>query len=231
MSSTSPRTILLAGASRGLGLGLAREFLRRGWHVIATARTPDSAGSLQDLHRTHADLLTIAPLDIANSASIAALSGALGRRPIDVVFVVAGMSTQRDTALQDMAPDAIALEFITNATAPIVLAETLLPNLPETGTVAFMTSILGSIASNAGGGMDVYRASKAALNMLGANFAIRHKNRPVLLLHPGWVRTHMGGSSAPVDVETSARGLADQIEYAKKPGIGYLDYQGQKLPW
>jgi NAD(P)-dependent dehydrogenase (short-subunit alcohol dehydrogenase family) len=231
MSSASPRTILLAGASRGLGLGLSREFLRRGWHVIATARAPDSASSLQDLHRTHADRLTIQPLDIANPASIAALAASIGHRLIDVLFVVAGMSTQRDTPLQDMAADAITLEFLTNATAPVALAETLLPNLPETGTVAFMTSILGSIASNAGGGMDIYRASKAALNMLGVNFAIRHKSHPVLLLHPGWVRTDMGGSDAPLDVQTSAHGLADQIEHTTKPGIAYLDYQGQKLPW
>jgi NAD(P)-dependent dehydrogenase (short-subunit alcohol dehydrogenase family) len=231
MSSATPHTIVLAGASRGLGLGLAREFLRRGHDVIATARTPESAGGLLELHRSHAERLTIHTLDIADPASIAALPRKLEGRRLDTLFVVAGMNSQRDTLLQDMAPEAIALEFITNATAPIVLAETLLPMMSERGTVAFMTSILGSIASNAGGGMDVYRASKAALNMLGANFALRHKSRPVLLLHPGWVRTDMGGSNAPLDVQTSASGLADQIEHTTKPGIAYLDYQGQKLPW
>jgi len=231
MSATHPRTILLAGASRGIGLGLARVFLHRGWRVIATARTPNAAAGLQALHADHADRLSIEALDVASPASIQALAGRLAVGHIDVLFVVAGISGQRDARLSDIPPETIALEFITNATGPVALAETLLPHLAHNGTVAFMTSILGSIASNAGGGIDLYRASKAALNMLAVNFSIRHKTRPVLLLHPGWVRTEMGGSSAPVEVETSARGLADQIVAAHKPGIQYLDYQGQKLPW
>jgi NAD(P)-dependent dehydrogenase (short-subunit alcohol dehydrogenase family) len=225
------KTVLLAGATRGIGLGLVREFLGHGWHVIATARDPHKAGALHDMRRDHADRLVIEILDVADLASIKALGARLGGQTIDVLFVIAGISSQRDTPVQEIAPQAVAQEFITNATGPVALAETLLPALAEGGTVAFLTSILGSIASNAGGGVDLYRASKAALNMLAVNFSIRHKRHPVLLLHPGWVRTDMGGSSAPVDVETSARGLFQQIETAKKPGIVYLDYQGQKLPW
>jgi NAD(P)-dependent dehydrogenase (short-subunit alcohol dehydrogenase family) len=231
MTNTHPHTILLAGATRGIGLGLVREFLGHGWQVIATARNPQKADALHDLQRTHTDRLDIETLDVADPASVKALATQLGPRKIDVLFVVAGISTQRDTPVQNIAPEAVAHEFITNATGPIALAETLLPCLIEGGAVAFMTSILGSIASNAGGGMDLYRASKAALNMLAVNFSIRQKHRPVLLLHPGWVRTEMGGSSAPVDVQTSVKGLYQQIEAAKKPGIAYLDYQGQKLPW
>jgi NAD(P)-dependent dehydrogenase (short-subunit alcohol dehydrogenase family) len=231
MSSPQPHTILLAGASRGLGLGLAREYLRRGWAVIATARRPEAAHELLALAQDHPDRLTIETLDVADAGSVKALASQLAGRQIDVLFVVAGVSANKDVAIQDIAPEAIAQEFITNATAPVALAEVLLPLLPPGGPVAFMTSILGSLASNAGGGLDTYRASKAALNMLALNFSIRHKARPVLLLHPGWVRTEMGGSSAPVDVETSARGLADRIEHAQKPGIAYLDYQGQTLPW
>jgi len=231
MSSAQPHTILLAGASRGLGLGLAREYLRRGWAVIATARRPEAARDLQALAQDHSGRLTVEALDIADPGSVKALAARLAARRIDVLFVVAGVSANKETAIQDIAPQAIAQEFITNATAPVALAEVVLPLLRPGAAVAFMTSILGSLASNAGGGLDTYRASKAALNMLAVNFSIRHKDRPVLLLHPGWVRTEMGGSSAPVDVETSARGLADQIAHATKPGIAYLDYQGQTLPW
>jgi NAD(P)-dependent dehydrogenase (short-subunit alcohol dehydrogenase family) len=231
MTNPLPQTILLAGATRGLGLGLVQEFLGRGWHVIATARSPDKATALHDIQRSHADRLSIETLDVAEAASIKALAAKLGGRKIDVLFVVAGISSQRDTPIEENPPEAIAREFITNATGPVALAERLLPAMTEGGTVAFMTSLLGSIASNAGGGIDLYRASKAALNMLAVNFSIRHKSRPVLLLHPGWVRTEMGGSNAPVDVETSAKGLAQQIEAAKKPGIAYLNYQGQRLPW
>jgi NAD(P)-dependent dehydrogenase (short-subunit alcohol dehydrogenase family) len=229
--SHSPRSIFLAGASRGLGLGLAGEFLGRGWNVIATARRPDKAPDLQSLQAAHAGRLRIETLDIASPASIKALGLALAGQRIDVLFVVAGISTQVDTPIQDLPAAQIGQEFITNATAPIVLAETLLGQISPGGTVAFMTSILGSLASNAGGGMDIYRASKAALNMMAMNFALRHKDRPVRLIHPGWVRTEMGGKSAPLDVATSARGMADLIERDTKPGLAYLDYQGQKLPW
>jgi NAD(P)-dependent dehydrogenase (short-subunit alcohol dehydrogenase family) len=227
----SPHTILLAGASRGLGLGLAREYLARGWHVIATARHPGKAEALQLLAQDNAGRLSIETLDIADPDSIKALAGALGGQTIDALFVVAGISQQGDMKLQDVPVAQIAQEFVTNATAPIVLAETLLGQISPGGSIVFMTSILGSLASNAGGGMDIYRASKAALNMMAMNFALRHKDRPVRLMHPGWVRTDMGGDNAPVDVPTSARGMADQITRDTRPGLAYLDYQGQKLPW
>ncbi len=226
-----PKTILLAGASRGLGLGLAAEFLNRGWNVIASARAPDAATGLQALHRSHADRLSLATLDIASPDSIKSFAGALSGRTIDVVFVVAGISSQRDTPIEDAPLDKVALEFITNAAGPIALAAAVLAHTPPTGTVAFMTSLLGSIASNAGGGLDLYRASKAALNMLAVNFSLRHKTRPVLLIHPGWVRTDMGGENAPLDIATSAKGMADVIEAAHRPGVAYVDYRGEKLPW
>ena len=232
MSQTvSPRSIVLAGASRGLGLGLAGEFLGRGWRVVGTARHPAQATDLQKLRTAHPDRLRIETLDIASTESIKALGAALAGERIDVLFVVAGINTQADTPLADVPAARIGAEFVTNATAPIVLAETLLGQVTPGGTVAFMTSILASLASNAGGGMDVYRASKAALNMMAMNFSLRHKDRPVRLIHPGWVRTEMGGKSAPLDVATSVRGMAEVIERDNRPGLAYLDYQGQKLPW
>ena len=227
-----PKTILLAGASRGLGLGLAAEYLDRGWHVIATARAPDAATDLASLSAAHPGRLTVEQLDVADPASVAALAHRLQGRGVDALFVVAGISTNSNALIQDVPQPDIAREFITNSTAPIALAEALQPNLAPGATVAFMTSILGSIASNAGGGMELYRASKSALNMLASCYALRHKATPVLLIHPGWVRTELGGPNAPVDVPTSARGMADTIaHHATKPGLAYLDYQGSKLPW
>ena len=226
------KTILLAGASRGLGLGLVQEYLARGWNVIATARTPDKAGDLAKLHAEHGDRLTVEELDVADTASVHALASRLGSRTLDVLFVVAGISTNSQVPAHQVGQDDVAKEFITNATGPIALAEALQARLAPDATVAFMTSILGSVASNAGGGMELYRASKAALNMLGSCYALRHKGTPVLLLHPGWVRTELGGANAPVDVPTSVRGLADVIANQDgKAGIAYLDYQGNKLPW
>jgi NAD(P)-dependent dehydrogenase (short-subunit alcohol dehydrogenase family) len=225
-------TILLAGASRGLGLGLASEYLGRGWHVIATARTPDTATGLAQLKAKYPDHLIVETLDVADPASAQALAERLATTTLDVLFVVAGVSGHSGKPVHQVPHAEIAHEFITNATSPIALAEALHASLTPQTTIAFMTSILGSIGSNAGGGMELYRATKAALNMLASCYALRHKASAVLLLHPGWVRTELGGEAAPLDVATSVRGLADVVAWhGVKPGISYLDYQGNRLPW
>ncbi len=227
--SQQAKTILLAGASRGLGLGLTEEYLSRGWQVIATARHPDRAEGLAKLK---GDRLTVEQLDVTDPASVRALAGRLRGRKLDVLFVVAGISSNSQTPIQEVSHEEAAREFITNSVSPVALAEALQASLAPGATVAFMTSVLGSIGSNDSGSWELYRASKAALNMLATCYALRHKDGPVLLLHPGWVRTEMGGEAAPLDVPTSVRGLADVIAgQAGKPGAAYLDYTGAKLPW
>lgn len=231
-TDTPPKTILLAGASRGLGLGLVREYLAHGWSVVATARDPSKATELATLHGANPGKLRIETLDVADPASVAALAKTLAGTTLDVIFVVAGMNAYSDTPIHEVPPADAAREFLTNAQAPVSLAEALVPHAAPGAAIVLMTSILGSVASNAGGGMELYRATKAALNMLGSCFALRHKTMPVLLLHPGWVRTDMGGASAPLDVETSVAGLYRVIsERRSKPGLAYLDYQGHVLPW
>jgi NAD(P)-dependent dehydrogenase (short-subunit alcohol dehydrogenase family) len=225
-------TILLAGASRGLGLGLARAYLEQGWTVVATARDPAAASGLTELAALHGERLRVEKLDITSADDGRALAQALAGTKLDVVFVVAGMHIEQDTPIADVKPEAAALEFLTNAIGPVALGDRLAGVAAPGATYVFMTSILGSIASNAGGSVDLYRASKAALNMLGSCFALRHRENPVLLLHPGWVRTEMGGSAAPLDIETSVRGMVAVIAARRgKPGLAYLDYQGKTLPW
>ncbi len=227
-----PGTILLAGANRGLGLGLAEAYAGQGWQVIATARSPVKAPQLETLRAGHAGRVTVEQLDVADPASVTALAGRLGGHKLDVLFVVAGVGSHHANGVREVAHEEVARMFVTNATAPVALAESLQDHLAPNATVVFMTSLMGSIASNAGGGMEMYRASKAALNMLASCYALRQKSRPVLLLHPGWVRTDMGGDNAPLDVPTSVAGMLDVVAgRAGKPGIAYLDYQGQKLPW
>jgi NAD(P)-dependent dehydrogenase (short-subunit alcohol dehydrogenase family) len=122
----------------------------------------------------------------------------------------------------------------TNALAPIRIAERLLPRVADGGTVAFMSSVLGSIGENTSGGYDLYRISKASLNMLARGFAAtaaKDRRITVLNLHPGWVRTDMGGSAAPLSVEDSVRGLADVLETRRSAKHLYLDYQGREIPW
>ncbi len=228
----APKTILLAGANRGLGLGLVREYLGRGWHVVATARDPAAASELATLAQAHGDALTVERLDVADPASVRALASRFSGRALDVLFVVAGMNGHAGKPIHEVPQADIAREFLVNSSSPVALAEALESALAPHAAVAFMTSTLGSIAGNTSGGYELYRGTKAALNMFAASYALRHAGRPVLLLHPGWVRTDMGGPSAPLDVETSVKGLAQVIEqHANRAGVAYLDYQGKTLPW
>ncbi len=220
-------TILLIGASRGLGLGLAKEYLSRGWNVIATARNPAQAPGLTEL----GGKLRIEKFDVTDPNAPAALRSALGDTKLQVLFVVAGQASTGYVPIHVVPPDVAAQEFLTNSVAPPTVAEALLPLLAPGGTVVFMTSRLGSLALS-DGGMELYNASKAALNMLAIGFAKRHTDRRVLLMHPGWVRTEMGGENAPLDIETSVRGMANVIDtHAKGTGIAYVDYTGAKIPW
>ena len=223
------QTILLLGASRGLGLGLAREYLARGWRVIATAR--DSAAELEALAKTNKNL-RIERVDIADTDSVAELRDTLGDEKLDLLFVVAGISGSVPTPLHQVSPDEAARVFLVNAYFPIAAAEAFMDLLKPAGTVAFMSSRLGSIELNDYGSWETYRLSKAALNMGSRSFFHRHAEHAVLSISPGWVRTDMGGSSATFDVETSCRNVADAIaRHAGKPGNRYVNYDGAELPW
>lgn len=227
----SHQTALLLGASRGLGLGLAREYLARGWRVIATAR--GHAAPLGALASEADGRLRIEHVDIADLDGIAALREALAGETLDLLFVVAGISGSIPKPLHEVAPDEAARVYLINAYYPIAAAQALSPLLKAGGTVAFMSSMLGSIASNVGRtDWETYRTSKAALNMGARSFANRHPRHPVLCVAPGWVRTDMGGPTATFDVETSCRNVANAIEkHSMEPGHRYVNYDGSELPW
>jgi NAD(P)-dependent dehydrogenase (short-subunit alcohol dehydrogenase family) len=225
----SQKSALIVGASRGLGLGLVETFLARGWRVTATQRTPSA-----QLGRLSAEALRIETADIDDDAGVAALHDRLAGQRFDLIFVVAGVATQAHDPLHAV-PRAVAAQvFLTNAISPIRFAEAFLDRLAPGGSLALMSSVLGSVSLNDSGGWETYRASKAALNTLARSFEIRHRaeNLSVLILHPGWVRTEMGGAEADIDVATSVTGLADVItDRLGRPGAHYLDYTGKTLPW
>jgi len=226
--ASPPRTALLVGASRGLGLGLARAYLARGWRVIATARADDAA--LRALGPR--DRLVIEHVDIADRSAVSALRARLGQERIDLLFVVAGISGPIEEPIHAIAPEVVARVYLTNAYYPLCCAEAFADRLAPQGTIAFMSSFLGSIASNEDAGWETYRASKAALNMLAHNFAVRHPGHCVLSISPGWVRTDMGGPEAPLDVDTSVNAVADVIEARRgQTGHAYVHYDGHELPW
>lgn len=224
------RNALIIGASRGIGLGLAGEFLSRGWRVTATQRT---ASPELDAKRSD-PRLSIANVDITNPGEVGALAGALAGQKFDLLFLNAGIMAARGQPIGDVAEAEIMHVLLTNAVAPVRAADKLIGLVAPSGTIAFMTSILGSIANNLDGRMELYRASKAALNSLSRSFAARHaaEGFTVLSLHPGVVRTSMGGPSAPLDIPTSVRGLADVLErrHGSKTHV-FVDYQDRTIPW
>jgi len=222
------RSALLIGASRGLGLGLAQVFVRRGWSVTATARDPSRAPALAAVPGVRVERA-----DITDAAAMAALHGRAAG-PFDLVFVIAGIADDATLPVHEVGVASAAHVFETNAHAPLRVMEQFTDRLAPEGTMAVMTSILGSVAENSSGGWEIYRASKAALNTLTRCYALRHRDAgiTVLSLHPGWVRTDMGGAGASLDVETSANGLCEVIEAQHGSGAHrFLDWEGKSIAW
>src|SRR3979411_497785 len=177
------KTALLLGSSRGLGLGLAHEYLGRGWRVIATARGDSS--KLDALAKSAAGRLRIEPVDIADAKGVAALRQKLSGEALDLLFVVAGISGSVPKPLHEVAAAEAARGYIVHAYYPIVAAEAFADLVNPAGVFAFMSSRLASIASNNYGTWETYRTSKAALNMGVRSFFWRHQEHPVLAVAPG----------------------------------------------
>ena len=229
---TNVKYALIVAGSRGLGLGLVREYLARGWHVTATARTPSV--ELDALLRESSDRLAIVSLDVTLVAQVAALAARLEGRKFDLLFLNAGILIGRGAALSTVPESEVAKIFATNAIGPIRVADALASHVVQGGMIVFMSSDMGSIGTNDDGRAELYRASKAALNSLIRSFSARHAGDDVtvLAMHPGVVRTSMGGPTAPLDIETSVRGVADVI--AVRWGSGqqvFVDYRNETVPW
>ncbi len=221
---------LIIGASRGLGLGLVKELLNDGWDVTATVRNPDNAQPLKAL-----GAVRVEQLEIDEQQAIKALSKKLDDKVFDLVFINAGIKGPDDQLSGDASLADIGQLFLTNSVAPINVAQAFVSKIRKgSGVLAFMSSGIGSIKSPDAPEMALYKASKAALNSMTNTFIGQlGEDRPtVLTLHPGWVKTDMGGEDAEIDVPTSTRGLVEQVNaYAGKGGHHFIDYQGQTIPW
>ncbi|UEG54862.1 SDR family NAD(P)-dependent oxidoreductase [Mucilaginibacter daejeonensis] len=226
------QTVLVVGASRGLGLALVEEYCKRGFDVIATVRQQTDA--LQGLQKQYPETLEIhEQVDVVNLDSVRILHNKLKGRKLDVLFVNAGISRANElTPLQVEEQDYIDM-MLTNALSPMRVVELFHEDLVPNGVIALMSSELGSI-TNASAFWELYSSSKAALNMLAKSFAARHSNdsRAMLLIAPGWVRTDMGTQDAILDVSESIPLVVDVVtQNAGKPGLRYVDRFGKIIPW
>jgi NAD(P)-dependent dehydrogenase (short-subunit alcohol dehydrogenase family) len=225
--------VLLIGASRGLGLAIAQEYLERGSRVVATVRGLDRT-PLHDRQETAGGRLEIEHLDMNKEDQIRELRDRLGSRRFDLLFVVAGVTNAEEETVADVPTDEFARLMVTNALSPMRAIETLGGLVEPDGTIAIMSSGQGSIANNNRGGFEIYRASKSALNQLMRSYAARHAGaaRTLLLMAPGWVKTELGGPGARLTIGESVPGVVTTIEAQHgRPGLQFLDYQGQVVPW
>ena len=228
------RTIIIVGASRGLGHAMAARYLDLGWRVVGTVRAGARATPLHALAAEAAGRLAIETVDICEPAEVATLRERLAGRRLDTLFVNAGVTNDPRETIGEVTTEEFVRVMVTNALSPLRVIERLQDLVPATGLIGVMSSGQGSVADNVTGMRELYRGSKAALNMFLRSFAARHAGDPraLVAMAPGWVRTDMGGGDAPLDVETSARGLVDTIlAHRGEPGSAFYDYSGAVLPW
>jgi len=234
MSAVSPNaTVLLIGASRGLGYAIAAEYVDRGSGVVATVRGPGRT-ALHDLQQTAGGRLEIEHADINAPEQIHALRERLGARRFDLLFVNAGVTNRAEETTADVTTEEFTRLLITNALSPMRVIETLGELVDPDGTIAIMSSGQGSIANNERGGFEIYRASKSALNQLMRSYAARHRDdgRTLLLMAPGWVKTDLGGPNARLTINESIPKLVTTIDAQRgRTGLRFLDYLGQTVAW
>lgn len=234
VSASAPSgKLLIIGASHGLGHGIAKEYLERGWDVVGTVFEEDRT-MLHDLADAFGGRVRIEHVDIRDGDHIVALRERLTGESFDYLFVNSGVTNNPAETPGEVSTSEFIRLMLTNALGPMRVIEFLEDLISPTGTIGVMSSGQGSVTNNETGGSDVYRSSKAALNMFMRSYAARHagESRSLLVLAPGWTRTHLGGEGAPVSIEQTIPDIVDVMLSAQgKPGLRYLDNHGAAVPW
>lgn len=227
---------LVTGASRGIGLELARQFSDVGWRVFATCRRPEEAPDLGALAAASGGRVSVHRLDVTDAGQVGDLASALRDQPIDILINNAGMYGPRDAGFGNVREADWIEALRINTIAPLRLAEAFVSNVEASSrkTIATITSKMGSIDDNTSGGYYIYRSTKAAVNMVMRSLSVDLRDRGItcVVLHPGWVRTRMGGDQAPLGVEESVRGMLEVLTRISLDDTGsFLAHDGSTVPW
>lgn len=226
-------TILVTGANRGLGLEFTKQYAADGWQVLACCRAPNKADALQELAKTHQNI-TVLPLDVADFMQIDALAEKLKAQAIDVLINNAGVYPE--SSFENLNMDDWALAFRVNSMAPFKMIHAFKKHIGNSALKKAVTlsSKMGSIDDNSGGGSYIYRSSKTAVNMVMKSLSIDLKPLGISLvtLHPGWVQTDMGGPNGLINTQTSVNGLRLVIDHLTIENSGkFVAYDGKEIAW
>ena len=228
-------TILVTGANRGLGIEFAEQYLKMGNKVIATYRNENSSIDLIEKSSEHSNLKLL-QLDVSSNKSLNSFAENLGDSPIDIFINNAGVYGPRNSSFGNVDEENWIPAIKINAIAPILLTQLIIKNIRSGADkkLIYITSKMGSIDDNKGGGAYVYRSSKTALNAVVKSLSVDLENEGIVvaLIHPGWVKTDMGGPNALIERDTSVRGMTEVISNLDITSTGnFYNYDGSIIPW
>jgi len=236
MAGVENRTVLVTGANRGLGLEFVRQYAEAGWNVRAACRAPRAARELKELESRHGERIRVLAIDILESKSVKDAAGALRGEPVDLLLNNAGVGGPPAQKIGSFDYAAWAKVLDANVLGPARMIEAFIDNVAEgrDKRIVTVTSRMGSIADNSSGGSYAYRSSKAGVNAAMKSFAIDLAPRGItcVVVHPGWVRTDMGGAGgklAPAESVKSLRALIAELSPADSGKFFNVD--GEELPW
>lgn len=231
------KTILITGANRGIGLEFSRQYAVDGWRVLACCRCPEKSDALSKLAAQYPELIKIQTLDVSDHTQIERLAQSLANESIDLLINNAGIYPSSDSGgFGHTNYDEWMYAFRINTMAPLKVAEMFAAQIArgQQKTIVTITSKMGSIADNSSGGHYLYRSSKAAVNMVVKSIAVDLEPLGItaVAIHPGWVKTDMGGPNALITTEQSVSGIRKVIGGLTMADSGkFFDYDGQVIAW
>jgi NAD(P)-dependent dehydrogenase (short-subunit alcohol dehydrogenase family) len=229
-------TVLVTGANRGLGLEFARQYAADGWKVYAACRDPGAAQELGQLAAESGGAIRVLALEVTDTASVRAAAQSLAGEAIDLLINNAGVGSPKKQRLGSLDYAAWARVLDVNTLGPMRVVEAFLDGIAKGSDpkIVTLTSAMGSITDNGSGGSYAYRSSKAAVNIVMKSLSIDLAPRGItcVVVHPGWVRTAMGGPDGKLTPTQSVTALRRLIAGLKPEDTGrFFNYDGKTYPW